>query len=301
MELSVVVPTLNDRERLLSCLDALSTALPERVERVVVNGPSSDGTTGAVRSRDDVDVLVEISERNPNVARNAGIEVATGDVVAFVGDAYVVSPSWYDAVERAIERGADVVTGPLDDGGTGDRNPPRAVTDRPVTRFHSDNVAFDRTILHELDGFDETLAIGGARDCAHRLAGLDVPIAWNEEMRVRSDVEADGGTDPHEADPCGDRYRALGYRLAKNYGLRPTVFARPLGSALRDGVYNARAVLGGDVKPTDWFTNGVAVASNTLRGLKGGLYVRYVSRPSRGNPAGLSSRHDRAVHVYDRR
>jgi len=37
-----------------------------------------------VRDRDDVDVLVEISDRTVNVARNAGIEVATGDIVALV-------------------------------------------------------------------------------------------------------------------------------------------------------------------------------------------------------------------------
>lgn len=299
MELSVVVTTLNNRERLCHCLDALSDRLPRDVEVVVVNGPSSDGTTGAVRERDDVDVLVEISERNPNVARNAGIEITAGDVVAFVGDATVVAPSWYDAVERAVEDGADVVTGPVDAGRTDDPTPPRAAG-RAVTRFHGDNVAFDRTVLNELDGFDETLSVGGVRDCAHRLSLLDVPITWEEGLAVQRDVEADGGTEPGE-DACGDRYRALSYRLAKNYGLRPTVFARPLGSALRDGGRNARAVLGGDVKPTDWFGDGVTVARNTLGGLKDGLYVRYVDRSPRRNPAGLSSRHDRAVQVYDRR
>ena len=299
MELSVVVPTLNDRERLLSCLDALSSELPDSVERVVVNGPSSDGTTGAVRAREDVDVLVEISERNPNVARNAGVEVARGDVVAFVGDAYAVSPSWYDAVEGAIEGGADVVTGPVDAESAGDSGNARPPAGRIATRFHEANVAFDRTVLNELDGFDETLAVGGARDCAHRLAVLGVAITWDGRMAVRTDVEADGGVDPDEA--CDDRYRALAYRLAKNYGLRPTVFARPLGSALGEGLRNARAVLGGDVKPTAWFADGVSVAISTLVGLKDGLYVRYVDRPPRYNPAGLSSRHDRAVHVYDRR
>jgi len=84
MELSVVVSTLNDRERLLSCLDALTERTPSSTEVIVVNGPSSDGTTGVVRDSGDVDVLVEISERNSSVSRNAGLEVATGDIVAFL-------------------------------------------------------------------------------------------------------------------------------------------------------------------------------------------------------------------------
>ncbi|PSP40440.1 glycosyl transferase family 2, partial [Halobacteriales archaeon QH_10_70_21] len=44
MYLSVVVPTLNDRDRLESCLDALSADAPD--EGIVVNGPSTDGTSG---------------------------------------------------------------------------------------------------------------------------------------------------------------------------------------------------------------------------------------------------------------
>src|SRR6056297_384817 len=101
MELSVVVPTLNGRERLASCLDALAAHAPH-AEVVVVNGPSADGTTGMVRERDDVDLLLEISDRNVNAARNAGIGAATGGAVALVGYRLAVEPSWYDAVADAL-------------------------------------------------------------------------------------------------------------------------------------------------------------------------------------------------------
>lgn len=93
MELSVVISTLNDREQLVSCLDAVSNRTPDSTELIVVNGPSSDGTSGVVRQRSDIDVLVEISERNPNVSRNAGLEAATGDIVAFVDGEYAVEPA----------------------------------------------------------------------------------------------------------------------------------------------------------------------------------------------------------------
>ncbi|APW96302.1 glycosyl transferase family 2 [Halobiforma lacisalsi AJ5] len=301
MELSVVVSTLNDREQLLSCLDALHDATPSSTEIVVVNGPSSDGTTGMVRDREDVDVLVEISERNPNVSRNAGLSVATGDVVAFLGGEYAVEPGWYTAVERAIHDGADVVTGPItgeDRFDAGDPSAPRTVAGREVTLFDGDNVAFDRTVLEALDGFDEYLEGDGARDCAHRVARLGFDVDWAMEMAARREVGTDGGkTEPD----WGVTYRALGYRLAKNYGPRPTVFARTVGSAIRDGAVSVRGIVSGDATPTDWLSNGTDVVTNAAVGLRDGVRARYSDRSARRNPNGLSVRHDRAVRVYDRR
>ena len=83
MQLSVVVPTLDSREQLARTLDALGEHVPA-AEVVVVNGPSTDGTTGMVRDRADVDVLVEVADRTVAPARNAGIDHASGDVVALV-------------------------------------------------------------------------------------------------------------------------------------------------------------------------------------------------------------------------
>ena len=266
----------------------------------MVNGPSSDGTTGVVRDRDDVDVLVEISERNPNVSRNAGLEVATGDVVAFIDGGYTVEHSWYGAIERAVPNDASVATGPI----TGTRGPdvdprtPRTVAGRRVTLFAGDNVAFDRTVLDALDGFDEYLETDGARDCAHRVAGLGFEVNWDAEMAVRSDVGTDGGrTDPD----WGTAYRGLSYRLAKNYGPRPTVVARTAGSAVRDGVAGVRRILSGDATPTGWVSDGFDVVTNAAGGFRDGLRARYTDRSAQRNPNGVSVRHDRAVRLYDRR
>ncbi|OIB57548.1 glycosyltransferase family 2 protein [Natrialba sp. SSL1] len=301
MELSVVVSTLNDRERLLSSLDALAAVVPQSTEVIVVNGPSSDGTTGVVRDRPDVDVLVEISERNENVSRNAGCSVATGDVIAFLDGAHAVESGWIDAIETAVADGADVVTGPVTGSGaleTVDEERTATVARRSLTLFDGSNVAFDRTVLDALDGFDEYLQGAGARDCAHRVAGLGFDVHWQEAMAVRAEVGADGGQTEHD---WGATYRALSYRLAKNYGPRPTVVVRTIGSALRDGASGVRRIVSGEATPTGWVSDGTDVVTNTARGFVDGVRARVGDRSAQRNPNGISVRHDRAVRVYDRR
>ncbi|WP_222920093.1 glycosyltransferase family 2 protein [Natrinema sp. SYSU A 869] len=299
MELSVVVSTLNDRERLLSCLDALAERTPSSTEVIVVNGPSSDGTTGVVRERDDVDVLVEISERNLGVSRNAGFELATGDVVAFLDGEYAIDHSWYSAIDESMADETAVVTGPVTGGPVGpDLRSPRRVAGQTVSLFHGDNVAFERSVLETLDGFDEYLEEASERDCAHRVAGLGHDVSWSATMAARCEVGTDGG----RADPdWGATYRSLSYRLAKNYGLRPTVLARTAGSALRDGISGVRRLASGKATPTGWVSDGTDVITNITRGLWDGVRARYTDRSSQRNPHGLSERHDRAVRIYDRR
>ncbi|MFB6108627.1 MAG: glycosyltransferase family 2 protein [Haloplanus sp.] len=298
MDLSVVVPTLNGRDRLAATLDALAAHVPD-AEVVVVNGPSTDGTTGMVRDRDDVDVLVEVSTRTLNVARNAGIEAADGDVVAFLRYDLVVEPSWLDALEDGLDEAA-VVTGPthrtLEGGMTTEAPERERVCDREVNHLNGGNVALRRRALDALDGFDEYLETGGARDAAHRLAGLDYGVAWRNGMCVKREYSADGGVRTEE---YGWKFRAIAYQLAKNYGVRPGVATGTTRHALGDALSGAREVLRGDLDPTAWVGTGRAVVEGTVRGAADGLVARVKDRTPARNPHGVSDRADRAVARYD--
>lgn len=298
MDLSVVVPTLNARDQLAGCLDALTEHVPD-AEVIVVNGPSADGTTGMVQDRSDVAVLVEVADRNLNAARNAGINHASGDIVALVSQTLTVTETWVDAVADGLET-VSVVTGPthteLAAGIETETKESRSIAGRDVTYLNGGNVAFRREPLDELDGFDEYLDIGGSRDMAHRLAALDFSVAWREEMAARQEVGADGGG--AETD-WGWKYRSLAYRLVKNYGFRPTVIRRLLGHAGSDAIAELRDVVGGDGRPSRWLGTGRDVLWNTVGGTKDGLVSRRLDRTDRRNSRGRSSRADRAVTVYD--
>ncbi|EMA54135.1 glycosyltransferase family 2 protein [Halococcus thailandensis] len=326
MQLSVVVPTLNGRTQLVACLDALAAVAPES-EVVVVNGPSADGTTGMVSERDDVDVLVEVADRNLNVARNAGIEHTTGEHVAFVGYDKTIESGWKDALMAGFDTGSHgdgrahtiaegypprmrrdvgVVTGPARsaDGPTTPES--RTITGREVTYFDGSNVAFTRTALEEVDGFDEYLQTGGARDLAHRLAAAEYDVRWAAGMAVGDALGTETTPSAPRAISDGGRterdwywkYRALAYRLVKNYGLRPTTARRLLSHAGRDALTGLEGVVRGEASPTNWVGNGRDVLVGSLRGNGSGLAARWRSRDRR-NPNGLSARSERAVAVHD--
>ncbi len=328
MQLSVVVPTLNGRRQLAACLDALAAEVPES-EIIVVNGPSADGTTGMVRDREDVSVLVEVADRNLNVMRNSGLEHARGERIALVGHTNTVEPGWrasltegFEMDERVRARAHAHAEGyPLDDSErvgavagptrqTGENAPEsRTIAGRNVTYFDGTNVAFTREAIEELDGFDEYLLTGGARDLAHRLAAHEYAVAWRNGMAVRG-VETGLATEQETPVPQalsdGGRterdwhwkYRALAYRLVKNYGVRPTTARRLLSHAGSDAFSGFVGVVRGEATPSSWFGNGRDVLSGIVKGEAAGLLARWRDRKHR-NPNGLSSRSDRAVAVYD--
>jgi glycosyltransferase involved in cell wall biosynthesis len=295
MELSVVVPTLNGREELAGCLDALAEQVPD-AETIVVNGPSADGTTGMVRDRPDVDVLVEIADRSVTVARNAGLDRSTGDVVALVSHTLSVEDGWAAAVRAGVKENA-AVTGPtheqLTAGMTTESKESRRIAGREVTYFNAGNVAFRREALAELDGFDEYLQIGSSRDVAHRLAKRGHTVAWDSGMCVSREFEADGGI--RERD-WHWKYRSLAYRMFKNYGLRPTVVQRLVSHAGGDAVDALKGVAQGNTAPSRWFSTGRDVVRGAGTGSKDGAIAWYRGTE---NPNGRSVRANRAIAVYD--
>lgn len=325
MKLSVIVPTLNGREHLVKCLDALAIHA-STAEVIVVNGPSVDGTTGTIRQRDDVDVLVELDERNINVARNAGIDRARGDVIAFVDYWLTVEEGWADTIRavfeplarshRASGHGSKLpgsITGPVHQSSSGDVSTEtaerRTIGDHRVTYFQGGNVVFRKGPLKAIDGFDEYLATGGARDAAHRLTQLGYDVAWRQNLGVQQEAQegisqatkerglrADGGQNARD---WYWRYRSLTYRLVKNYGIRS--LWRVARHAAIDVGSSVPNIARGDTRPSGWLTNGRKIANGSATGVKDSLIARLHDRTPRHNHRGLSTRTDRAVAVYDRR
>ncbi|MCM0621530.1 glycosyltransferase family 2 protein [Nocardioides bruguierae] len=114
--LSVVVTVRDDEDRLAACLDSVLGQEHGPLEVVVVDDGSTDSSADVADSYaqahpDRVRVLRR--ERvGTGAARNAGVQVATGALLAFVDGSSVVPPGAYAALWKQMRRsGADVVTG----------------------------------------------------------------------------------------------------------------------------------------------------------------------------------------------
>lgn len=264
MELSVVIPTLNGRQRLMACLDAVATHLPS-AEVIVINGPSVDGTTGMIKTRKDVDVLLETPTRNPTVARNAGAVAATGETIAFLRHDRLIDSQWVRGLEAAMADGAAAVSGPTRGKHTG-------MTVNP------ENVIIDREALEAMDGFDEYLTTAGVADLWIRLRKRDFTTVYSGHVAVTQAYGTDGG----QPDEDWNRQPgALGYVLGKN------------------GVVHTQAAL--SIRPQELFRHPQAIPRKSqefIRGLKDGLTARYTGDETT-NPNGLSATHNRHIKHFD--
>jgi peptidoglycan/xylan/chitin deacetylase (PgdA/CDA1 family) len=119
LKLSVVVPTRNRREVLISrTLPAMFSQQmpPDNFEIIVVVDGSTDGTAQALRELKPPCSLrvYEEPNRGPSGARNIGIHAARGDLLLFVDDDIICGPDLFRKhVEAHLDSEPAVVYGPI--------------------------------------------------------------------------------------------------------------------------------------------------------------------------------------------
>lgn len=161
VDVSVVIPTHDRPDGLARLLDGLrrQSIDPERFETIVVDDGSLTPVTVAPNGL-QLRVLRHEHPRGPAAARNWGWRSAAAETVAFIDDDCVPAERWLEAVLAAAVGEYDVVQGkvaPL---------PEQLMCRHPLSHtievdgasplFVSANIAYPRSLLARLDGFDET-------------------------------------------------------------------------------------------------------------------------------------------------
>jgi glycosyltransferase involved in cell wall biosynthesis len=109
---SVIMPVLNEARRITASLDALAGQDDAPTfEVIVVDNGSRDTTAELVRAH-PIGARIETERaRGPYAARNTGIAVARGEILAFTDADCLPEPRWLAEGLAAIESGADLVGG----------------------------------------------------------------------------------------------------------------------------------------------------------------------------------------------
>jgi GT2 family glycosyltransferase len=178
-KVSVVVCTYNGSRTLDGCLKSLETLNYPDYEVVVVNDGSTDSVP-EIAARYPYIRYHEQPNRGLSVARNVGMELARGAIIAYTDDDCFADPDWlYFLVAKLLETGATGVGGPnllpTTDGPVAS-----CVSASPGTPAHiliDDNVAEHVPGCNMAFWADRLRAIGGF-DPVYTKAGDDVDLCW---------------------------------------------------------------------------------------------------------------------------
>jgi len=112
--ISVIIPTFNEEENIAQCLVSLSHQTIPRgeYEIIVVDGGSKDATCAIAKKYAD-SVIVQTS-RKVGGARNDGVKVAKGEIIATTDADCILPPGWLERIIRDFKKpGVVQVYGPV--------------------------------------------------------------------------------------------------------------------------------------------------------------------------------------------
>lgn len=208
--MSVIVPTRNRPERLVSTLERLlgqRGVEPTEYELIVVDDGSAPPITGdGLGAERDLKVL-RLEGSGPSSARNAGANAARGELLVFVDDDMQVVPEFlashweaHAAWPSALQVGLNRLT--------------ESATARPFGRFRQEledqvmpaeagpveapnfctaaNMAIEREIFERLGGFDPSLSTGEDQDLALRHSDRGGEIVFVAAARAVHNDAAEG-------------------------------------------------------------------------------------------------------------
>lgn len=176
---SVVICTHNGARTLGECLDGVAELRYPDYEVLVIDDGSSDGSAELASTRGAR--VIPTPPRGLSAARNAGIDAATGEIIAFLDDDCRPDPDWLGYAVAELLRGRHAGVGGPNLSPPGESLVARAVARAPglpthvlsATDSHAEHIAgcnmvFDRRTLIDLGGFDEQF----------QQAGDDVDLCW---------------------------------------------------------------------------------------------------------------------------
>lgn len=117
--ISIIVPTYNVEEYIRTCIESILAQTYRNVEVIIVNDGSKDQSLAVISdlicSHHNVKVINQ-KNQGVSVARNTGIDVATGKYITFVDPDDKIMPGFVSSLYQIADKtGADIVRGSFRD------------------------------------------------------------------------------------------------------------------------------------------------------------------------------------------
>ena len=111
-KISIIIPMYNAKEYIARCLESVINQSFNNIEIIIVNDGSTDESLEICKKYGEVDErIIILNKRNSgvSVARNEGMNVATGEYVMFVdADDWIDESMCQDLYKRISECQADI-------------------------------------------------------------------------------------------------------------------------------------------------------------------------------------------------
>lgn len=107
-KISVIIPVYNVEKYLKECLDSVVNQTLKDLEIICIDDGSTDGSSDILKEysiKDERFVVINQENQGLSVARNNGLNIATGDYVAFLdSDDYLLNNDYYEKLYNACEK-----------------------------------------------------------------------------------------------------------------------------------------------------------------------------------------------------
>ena len=253
---TVIIPTYNRRRWIGECLDAIQAQTYRHVETLVIDDGSTDGTVEWLRSKPRyafAQIHVQPQNGGASEARNAGIRMARGDLIAFIDSDDVLASNHLERAVEVFQKDTHVglfccdstIIGPdgevLHDGRTwheiqGElkRYPVRSGLRSLKEIFLFSNIfpgfTLRREVFDEVGCFDQSIFPLDDYDLALRVAGRGYGVYYcHQPLTLRREHLGQCSGAPNSVRVCRETLRALRLAMERNpelHSLGPAVRRR---------------------------------------------------------------------------
>lgn len=124
MKFSIVIPGYNEEKLIDRPIKALlKQSVPRKNFEIIVVDNNSTDKTKQVSRKAGADIVVTEKEKGTNLARQKGVDVSQGKIIAFLDADCEPPQDWLKKIEKILkQKGVSAVSGPYDYGFTGWRH-----------------------------------------------------------------------------------------------------------------------------------------------------------------------------------